>query len=251
MSKPQPFVGGNWKSNGTKASVEELVGHLNKIDAGKADVIVSPIFLHIPLVQSQLTNKSVKVAAQNLTPKAGAFTGEISAAAIADAGLQWVIIGHSERRQLYGETNGTVAEKTAAAYAAGLSVIACIGETLAEREQKEGGSFQDRVLAPQLEAIMSVTKDLSKLVIAYEPVWAIGTGVVATPEQAEEVHAWIRKWLSERIGEQANTVRIIYGGSVNGGNAAGLYALPNVNGFLVGGASLKPEFATIVAAVNA
>lgn len=178
----------------------------------------------------------------------GAYTGEISAALLRDIGLQWAIVGHSERRSGFGfngEPDAVVATKVKTAIAGGLSVIACVGEQLNERE----AGLTMSVVSTQLAAIASILspEDWSKVVIAYEPVWAIGTGKVATPEQAQETHAQIREWLSANISpEIASTTRIIYGGSVKGSNAKSLLIGPDIDGFLVGGASLLPEFVDII-----
>ena len=198
-------------------------------------VAPSPIFLH--LVRNQL-KPEIGVSAQNIFDKPnGAFTGEISAEQLVDSKIDWTLTGHSERRVLCGETDAFVASKTKAALDAGLKVVLCIGETLQQREAQETIT----VVTQQLNAVKEKTKDWSQIVIAYEPVLAIGTGKVATTEQAQEVHAAIRHWLSTEISkEAAEQTRIIYGGSVNEKNAGELGAQPDVDGFLVGGASLKP-----------
>lgn len=244
--KPRPMVAANWKCNGTNSSVVELINIFNvaKI-THDVDCVVAPPFLHIALVQSQLRNSKFVVASQNAYPKAGAFTGEVSIDMLRDAGINTVIIGHSERRALFGETNEVVANKVERCAAAGMTVIACCGETLQERE---AGRTNDVVLT-QLNAIAAKLPAglWTRVVIAYEPVWAIGTGKVASPQQAQEVHAVIRSWLSKAVsGEAANNTRILYGGSVTAKNAAELYQQPDINGFLVGGASLKPEFVEII-----
>merc|ERR1711904_716125 len=185
-----------------------------------------------------------EVSAQNCWIEGpGAYTGEISAEALGDMDIKWVILGHSERRALNGETNEFVADKCKKALDTGLNVIACIGETL---EQRESGKMFD-VLDAQMSAIVAKVEDWTKVVIAYEPVWAIGTGVVATPEQAQEVHAYLRKWFAENVNAQvADSVQILYGGSVNGKNCKDLAVKEDIDGFLVGGASLKAgDFATI------
>jgi len=223
-----------------------LVKVLNDAELDPAvEVVVSPPALYlIPLAES--IRKDIKIAAQNCYFKdSGAFTGEISPAQLVDAQIPYVILGHSERRTLFHETSEEVAQKTSAALAKGLSIILCIGETLHEREAGETG----KVCQSQLKAVVDVLKesDWSKIVIAYEPVWAIGTGKVATPQQAQEAHADIRSFLSKAVSSAvADSTRIIYGGSVNGGNCKELSTLPDVDGFLVGGASLKPEFVQIV-----
>ena len=183
------------------------------------------------------------VSAQNAYHKpSGAFTGEVSVSQLKDASIPWVILGHSERRTLFYESDSNVAEKTAAALAEGLSVILCIGETLEQREKNETVD----VVVRQLNAVADQVKDWSKIVVAYEPVWAIGTGKVATSEQAQEVHAAIRKWAGDKLGKDtADKLRIIYGGSVAAKNCKELAQQADIDGFLVGGASLKPEFVDI------
>ncbi|KAG2587001.1 hypothetical protein PVAP13_5NG089900 [Panicum virgatum] len=220
------FVGGNWKCNGTTDQVEKIVKTLNEGQVPSPDVVevvVSPPYVFLPVVKSQL-RPEFQVAAQNCwVKKGGAFTGEVSAEMLVNLGVPWVILGHSERRALLGESNEFVGDKVAYALSQGLKVIACVGETL---EQREAGST---------------------VVIAYEPVWAIGTGKVATPDQAQEVHASLRDWLRINVSpEVAESTRIIYGGSVTGANCKELAAKHDVDGFLVGGASLKPEFIDII-----
>lgn len=209
---------------------------------------MAPPALHLLTVQEQLKGTDVAVSAQNAYHKpSGAFTGEISVSQIKDASIPWVILGHSERRTLFHESDANVAEKTSAALESGLSVILCIGETL---EQREANQTVD-VVVRQLNAVADVVKDWSKIVVAYEPVWAIGTGKVATSEQAQEVHAAIRKWAAEKLGDStAEALRIIYGGSVAAKNCKELAQQKDIDGFLVGGASLKPEFVDIVNANN-
>lgn len=240
------FVGGNWKCNGTTEEVKKIVSTLNSADVPSqevVEVVVSPPFVFLPLVKTSL-RPDFHVAAQNCwVKKGGAFTGEVSAEMLVNLGIPWVIIGHSERRALLGESNEFVGDKVAYALAQGLKVIACVGETL---EQRESGSTMD-VVAAQTKAIADQVSDWSNIVIAYEPVWAIGTGKVASPAQAQEVHFELRKWLnSNTSSDVAASTRIIYGGSVNGGNCKELAGQPDVDGFLVGGASLKPEFIDII-----
>lgn len=207
------------------------------------EVVISPPALYVHWAEKHLTNDKVKIAAQNAFPKAsGAYTGEISASQIKDVGADWVILGHSERRTIIKESDEFVAEKTVHALENDLGVILCIGELLEERQNGETVEVCTRQLKPVVEAV----KDWSKIVVAYEPVWAIGTGLAATPEDAQETHAAIRKYLSEKIGEQADGVRILYGGSVNGKNAHTFNDCPDIDGYLVGGASLKPEFLDII-----
>ncbi|KAL0003116.1 triosephosphate isomerase, cytosolic [Quercus suber] len=240
------FVGGNWKCNGTTEEVKKIVSTLNEGQVPPPDVVevvVSPPFVFLPLVKN-LLRPDFHVAAQNCwVKKGGAFTGEVSAEMLVNLGIPWVILGHSERRLILNETNEFVGEKVAYALSKGLKVIACVGETL---EQRESGTTVE-VVAAQTKAIAERVSNWADVVLAYEPVWAIGTGKVATPAQAQEVHFELRKWFHANISpEVAATIRIIYGGSVNGANSKELAAQPDVDGFLVGGASLKPEFIDII-----
>mmetsp|Transcript_16949 Transcript_16949/g.47314 ORF Transcript_16949/g.47314 Transcript_16949/m.47314 type:complete len:299 (-) Transcript_16949:67-963(-) len=233
------FVGGNWKCNGSVDMVATLVQDLNSGSIpANVEVVCAPPFIYLEKVMSSI-GPSITVAAQNCwTGPGGAYTGEICAEMLADMKVPWVILGHSERRGLCGESNEVVAEKAAHAIANGLGVIGCIGESL---EQREDGSLWN-VLSSQMEAYKSAVTDWSKMVIAYEPIWAIGTGVVATPEQAQEVHAFLRKWVVDNLGESvASSLRIIYGGSVNADNCSDLGGREDIDGFLVGGASLSGE----------
>ncbi|RRT56533.1 hypothetical protein B296_00011028, partial [Ensete ventricosum] len=200
------------------------------------EVVVSPPFIFLSLVKS-LLRSDFQVTAQNCwVRKGGAFTGEVSAEMLVNLGIPWVILGHSERRLLLGETNEFVGDKVAYALSQGLKVIACVGETL---EQRESGSTMD-IVAAQTKAIAGWILDWNNVVLAYEPVWAIGTGKVATPTQAQEVYTALRKLLHDNVSpEVAASTRIIYGGSVNGANCKELAAQPDIDGFLVGGASLK------------
>ncbi|XP_052119259.1 triosephosphate isomerase, chloroplastic [Arachis duranensis] len=239
------FVGGNWKCNGTKDSISKLVSDLNsaKLEAD-VDVVVAPPFVYIDQVKGSITDR-IEISAQNSwVGKGGAFTGEISVEQLKDLGCKWVILGHSERRHIIGEKDDFIGKKAAYALSEGLGVIACIGELLEEREA--GKTFD--VCYQQLKAFADAVPSWDNIVIAYEPVWAIGTGKVATPQQAQEVHVAVRDWLKNNVSaEVASKIRIIYGGSVNGGNCAELAKQEDIDGFLVGGASLKgPEFATIV-----
>ena len=218
------IIGGNWKSNGSvdfvRTQCTEVLNTMS-FDQSKLEVVVAPVFIHIASAKAML-NESVSVAAQNVSAhKNGAFTGEVSADQVKDFGVNWAIIGHSERRSLFGETNEVVATKVTRAQEAGLNTILCIGEQLAERE---AGTTND-VLKEQLDAVKLAVSDWSRVVIAYEPVWAIGTGKVATPEQAQETHAYVRSWLTDNISaDVAAATRIQYGGSANAGNAATLIA---------------------------
>ncbi|XP_019169336.1 PREDICTED: triosephosphate isomerase, chloroplastic-like [Ipomoea nil] len=243
------FVGGNWKCNGTKESITKLVSDLNsaKLESD-VDVVVAPPFLYIDQVKASLTDQ-IEISAQNCwISKGGAFTGEISVEQLKDIGCKWVILGHSERRHVIGETDEFIGKKAAYALSQGVGVIACIGELLQEREA--GKTFD--VCFKQMKAFADSLPSWDNVVIAYEPVWAIGTGKVATPEQAQEVHAAVRDWLSKNVSaEVASKTRIIYGGSVNGSNCSELAKKEDIDGFLVGGASLKgPEFAVIVNSVT-
>ncbi|XP_071805093.1 triosephosphate isomerase-like [Asterias amurensis] len=238
------FVGGNWKMNGSKASIDEILHFLKEAEVPEnTDVVVSPPAVYLSYVQERLPAK-ISTAAQNCYKvDKGAFTGEISPAMLLDLGLSWVILGHSERRHKFGETDELIGEKVKHALSKGLKVIACIGETLEQRQQ---GQTTD-VVFHQTKAIADNVTDWDQVVIAYEPVWAIGTGVTATPEQAQEVHAQLRTWLADNTSAAvAKKTRIIYGGSVGANNCQELATKPDVDGFLVGGASLKPDFVKII-----
>lgn len=250
-TRRKPFVGGNWKCNGKMKQIQALVHGLNGSLAGvgsSVDVVVAPPTPYLTTVQATLGGGCAEVAVQNVFVKGGAFTGETDPDMVVDLGLRWAIIGHSERRAIFGESDAMVGEKVAACLSRGLSVIACVGETL---EEKDSGA-RDSVLARQMSAIAQAVPYgcWTRVVVAYEPVWAIGTGRVATPAIAQEVHSFLRSWLRSAAGAGAvvaDSVRIIYGGSVKGANCAELASQPDVDGFLVGGASLKPdEFGVIV-----
>ncbi|KIJ96911.1 hypothetical protein K443DRAFT_681924 [Laccaria amethystina LaAM-08-1] len=243
----QFFVGGNFKLNPiTRESKKSLISGLNKaeLDPSTEVVIAPPSIYLIPV--KDLLRKDIKVAAQNCYFKeSGAFTGEISPKQLVDAGIPYVVLGHSERRTIFKETSELTATKTRAALDAGLKVILCIGETLQEREAGKTAE----VCEEQLKAVVEVLKegDWSNVVIAYEPVWAIGTGKVATSAQAQEAHVDVRAYLAKAVSAAvANDTRIIYGGSVTAANCKELATQQDVDGFLVGGASLKPEFADII-----
>lgn len=248
------FIGGNWKCNNTLAQSQALVQDvINKIqfDPAKVEVLVSPTFLHIPKVSKLLENKNVLVSSQNISQYGfGAYTGETSLQHLQDFGVHWTLLGHSERRTLFHEDDELIAKKTAFALKNNISVVLCIGEQLKERESNK----TLEVVETQLKAVLEKVEDKglwNKVVIAYEPVWAIGTGKVATPQQAQDVHAFIRKWLHEQLGKQfSESVRIIYGGSVNEKNCEELIEQEDIDGFLIGGASLKKEFKDIVEKVG-
>ncbi|KAH8110162.1 Triosephosphate isomerase [Phellopilus nigrolimitatus] len=246
----QFFVGGNFKMNpASLAAKRSLLSALAGAELDPAtEVVVAPPALYLLPAQAILRSAGspVKLAAQNCSQeKDGAFTGEISPLQLADAEIPYVILGHSERRTLFGESSALVAAKTRAALAAGLRVILCVGETLAEREA--GSTLA--VVSAQLRAAVDVLDAGSweKVVVAYEPVWAIGTGKVASAAQAQEVHKEVRAFLAAEVTPGvADATRVIYGGSVSAKNCAELAAQPDIDGFLVGGASLKPEFVQIV-----
>jgi len=249
----QPLVAGNWKMNGSTASAAEL---LAGIEAGmgairKTEVLVCPPFPYLTMAAAALTGSGVAVGAQNAcTEASGAYTGEVSAAMLKDVGCTYVILGHSERRQYYGDSDAIVAKKYAQVLAAGLTPILCVGETLEERERGE----TQAVVARHLDGVMETAgvEAIARGVIAYEPVWAIGTGRTATPEQAQEVHAFLRARVAAKSAEVAAGVRILYGGSMNPGNAMDLMSQPDIDGGLIGGASLKAsDFLAICAAGDA
>jgi len=240
-------IGGNWKSNPASVStVKELCGKFKecKFDASKVEVIICPTALHGGEMIEQFKDCGIEVGIQNISKTGnGAFTGEVTADMAADVGYTWCLIGHSERRSLYGETIEETCTKLVAAQKAGLKVMFCIGESLAQRE----GGETDKINKEQLETALPLVTDWDKFVIAYEPVWAIGTGKVATPEQAQETQANIRAFVKEKSGDEiAAKVRIQYGGSASPANIEGLACNPDIDGFLVGGASLKPDFCAMI-----
>ncbi len=248
----KPLIAGNWKMNGSVAGNKSLLdGILAGIGAVKtAGVAVCVPYIYIPEVAARLQGTSVAWGAQNVSTEAkGAFTGEIATSMLVDFHCQYVIVGHSERRTLYGETDTLVATKYGVVRAAGMTPILCVGETLQEREQ----GITEQVVARQINAVIQAhgVASLAKGVIAYEPVWAIGTGKTASPQQAQDVHAYIRSMLAKQDKTVAEGVVIQYGGSMNAQNAAELLAMPDIDGGLIGGASLKAEdFLTICKAAN-
>jgi len=249
----QPLVAGNWKMNGSPESVAELLVGIKAgiAEVSTAAVAVCPPAVFIPAVRDALDGTPVAWGGQDLSVHAsGAYTGEIAGPMLAAFGCRYVIIGHSERRSYHGESDALVAEKFEAALQAGLIPIFCIGETLDERE---GGITED-VVARQVDAVIARggVDMLGKGVIAYEPVWAIGTGKTASPEQAQAVHAFIRGRVAAHGQDVADRIQILYGGSMNPGNAAELLAQPDIDGGLIGGASLKAaDFLAICTAANA
>jgi len=245
----KPLVAGNWKMHGSRAENASLVsGLLDLLQPGKrAEILLCPPFPYLMETGRLLKDSGVALGAQSVCAESqGAFTGEVSAAMLKDVGCRYVLVGHSERRQLFRESDALVARKFVAAQGQGLVPVLCVGETLEERE----GDQTTGVVSRQLEAVLAVSgvQALASAVIAYEPVWAIGTGRTASPEQAQEVHAMIRAKVAERDGTIGGSVRILYGGSVKASNAQELFAMPDIDGGLVGGASLKAdEFARICA----
>jgi triosephosphate isomerase len=238
----QPLVAGNWKMNGSRESIASL---LNGIKGGMGDVTVAevavcPPFAYLRDVQELLEGSAVAWGGQDLSiHQSGAYTGEVAGSMLADFGCKYVIVGHSERRTYHKESNELVAEKFEAALASGLVPIFCVGETLEQREQ----GVTESVVGAQVDAVIERggVEMLGKGVIAYEPVWAIGTGKTATPEQAQDVHAFIRGRVAEKSGEVADKIRILYGGSMKPGNAAELISKPDIDGGLIGGAALKAD----------
>jgi len=238
----KPIVAGNWKLNGSLADNEALVSGvisgMGELDG--IDVAVCPPFVYVPQVVGLAEGTALGVGAQNSSEHStGAFTGEVAPEMLHDVGARYVILGHSERRAMYGETDAMISDKVKAALHAGLTPILCVGETLDEREADE----TEAVVRQQLAAVIAGNgiEAFERIVIAYEPVWAIGTGRTASPEQAQEVHAFIRGQLESHDARVAQSVRIQYGGSMKPGNAAELLAQPDIDGGLIGGASLKAD----------
>ena len=247
------LIAGNWKMNG---SLDSIISLVEGIKAGMnsvttAEMAVCPPYVYIPQVAALLEGSAISLGAQDVSDQeAGAYTGEVAPAMLTDVGCKYAIVGHSERRSLYGESDADTASKFAAARKAGLTPILCVGELLEEREQ---GITED-VVARQLDAVIDLEgiAAFADAVIAYEPVWAIGTGKTASPDQAQAVHAFIRGKLAALDGDVAAKVQILYGGSMNPGNAAELLAMADIDGGLIGGASLKPDdFLAIGKAGNA
>ena len=252
MAERTPLVAANWKMHKTVAQTEAFLSAFlpPAAELGRTELVVCPSFPSLPAAVARCAGSQVRVAAQNMHEEAqGAFTGEVSVPMLTELGVDGVILGHSERRALFGEIDEALARKVPAALEAGLVPILCVGETEAERDADQ----TEEVLRRQLQADLAETADarLPDLVIAYEPVWAIGTGRNATPEQAEEAIAFIRSLISDRAEAAGAAVRILYGGSVKPGNAADLLGREGVDGALVGGASLDPsDFLTIAAAAQ-
>ena len=242
MSKRTKFVAGNWKMNGSRSMTVGLINDLAAALGGRpaCDVAVCPPFPYLAAAAEALAGTGIGLGAQNLSDQdEGAFTGEVSGGMLKDLCCRYVIVGHSERRSLYGEDNEAVSRKFLAALRHGLEPIVCVGESLEEREQ---GVTKD-VVGAQLGAVIAAdgVAALGRAVIAYEPVWAIGTGRTASPEQAQEVHAFIRQMIAAEDGTISDSIRILYGGSVKSSNAKDLFSMPDVDGGLVGGAALDAQ----------
>jgi triosephosphate isomerase (TIM) len=246
----KPVIAGNWKMYKLLSEAVETALALKSLvtNANHCEVVIAPVFVHLKTVADRLEGSNVKVAAQNCSfeTKQSANTGEVSAEMLKDVGCSHIIIGHSERRQFYGETDESVNKKTKAALQTGLTAIVCVGETLEERESEKLFEVVERQLRKGLDGL--TTSDMERIIIAYEPVWAIGTGQTASPEQAQEMHGFIRQKVAESHGEDvSNKMRILYGGSVKPENIAVLMNENDIDGALVGGASLDAEsFAKIV-----
>lgn len=248
----QPLVAGNWKLNGStqqnKDLLEGILGGLQ--DVKKAEIAVCSPFIYIPQVADLLNGTAVSYGAQNVSEyDSGAYTGEISAPMLKEFGCKYAIVGHSERRSIFGESDQQVAAKFMSAQKSGIRPILCVGELLEERETGE----TQNVVAKQLDAVLAAAgvDALKDAVIAYEPVWAIGTGKTATPEQAQEVHAFIRQRVAEQNADVASAVQVLYGGSVKPDNAKELFGQPDIDGGLIGGASLDAAgFLSICCAAN-
>jgi len=238
-------VGGNWKMNGSRQFIDGFLPDIIQTPiANDVEVFIAPPAVYLASVVDKLKGSKVNVSGQNCSQhESGAYTGELSGAMLIDVGASHVIIGHSERRHIYKETDEVIAAKVATAQKANLVVVACVGELIEERE----AGLTNEVVFKQLSAILNVTKDFSKLIIAYEPVWAIGTGKVATPEEAQATHHDIRNYVRDQFNnEVAQSLRILYGGSVKASNCEEIGIQPDVDGFLIGGASLLADFAKII-----
>ena len=246
----QKIVAGNWKMNGSKESISSLVGSLLEMKGSNSEIVIAPSFPYLSQVSDLAGASSLVLAAQNISDEVkGAYTGEVSASMLSDFGVKYVLLGHSERRSLYNEADHVVAAKVKAALEFELTPILCIGETLDERESNQTLDVCKR----QINAVISVVgiESFEKMVIAYEPVWAIGTGLSASAEQAQEVHKSIRTFLSKSSETVSQKIQILYGGSVKASTSSALFQMPDVDGALVGGASLDAkEFIAIVKAAG-
>ena len=238
----QTLIMGNWKMNGDKTTLHALIQHIKAIKPyPKSEVVVFPPYVYLEKAGWELRHSPISVGAQNLSQyDNGAYTGEISASMLVDVGCQYVLIGHSERRQLMGETNDIVARKFVKAVEAGLKPVLCVGET----QEEHLAHRTEQIVLAQLESVLNlraVAEYLPQMVIAYEPVWAIGTGLTATPLEAQKVHEMLREALREKNKALAEQVPIVYGGSVKASNAKHLFEMPDIDGALIGGASLNGE----------
>lgn len=247
-----PMVAGNWKLNGTRASAVDLAKDIVKGCSGSAvEVLVCPVYVHLSDVAEVVSSSVVKLGAQNsAVAQEGAFTGEVAAGMLGEFGCEYVILGHSERRSMFGDTDALVAEKFLSVQKAGLIPVLCVGETLEEREAGDA----EKIIAAQLDAVIEVAgiAALAASVVAYEPVWAIGTGKTASPQQAQDVHGFIRKKLAVLDADVADGLRVLYGGSVKPGNAEELFSMTDIDGGLIGGAALNSDdFLAICAAASA
>lgn len=245
------FVAGNWKMNGSRADIDAFVDQLKpRIDDHLPRMAVCVPFVYVSRLAEALGGVGVATGGQDVAGETepGAFTGEVSASMLADCGATYAVVGHSERRAMYGETDDIVVAKTRAAIAGGITPIVCVGETLEQRDADEVEAVLNRQLGAVLEGCSD--EELSKIVLAYEPVWAIGTGRSATPEQAQEIHAFLRSQIAKRADTLSRSISIVYGGSVKPDNAKAIFAGDDVDGALVGGASLKADsFADIAHAM--
>lgn len=246
-----PLIAGNWKMNGRHADIRELVAGIRQRSRAnaRAELLVLPSHPYLSLVAGLLEGSGVALGAQDLSPSQdGAFTGDVSAGMLVDCGCRYALVGHSERRSVHGESDALVADKFAAALAAGLRPVLCVGESLAERESEQTAAVVQRQLAVVLDRVG--ISAFAEAVVAYEPVWAIGTGRSASPAQAQEVHRLIRSQLAGEDARIAGEVRILYGGSVKPDNAAELFACEDIDGGLIGGASLQVQSFMDIAAAS-
>lgn len=246
-----PIVAGNWKLNGSRESAGKLAREVSASAVSGVEVIVCPVSVHLADVGQIVAPTGVKLGAQNACAnESGAYTGEVSSTMLAEFGCEYVIVGHSERRSLFGETDTACAERHQAVKSAGLTPIFCVGESLDEREAGDTMAVVER----QLQAVFDLAGSdaFDGAVVAYEPVWAIGTGKTASPEQAQDVHQSIRQFVAAQNSQSADALRLLYGGSVNPGNAAELFAKPDIDGGLIGGAALKStDFLAVCNAASA
>lgn len=246
----QPLVVANWKMHGSRQTVVELInGVISEANHfPNTEVVICPPAIFLMQAAELVKSSSLRVGAQNVNAHSeGAYTGEVAPSMLCDAGCDYVIVGHSERRTLYNETDEEVAAKCVAVIAEKMTPIVCVGETLAERENNQ----TEKVIQRQLQVVLAAMKEIEKCVIAYEPVWAIGSGKTATAQQAQAVHQLIRSWLCDVNNAAGKKVRIVYGGSVKAGNASELFAMPDIDGGLIGGASLIiDEFVAICRAAE-